>query len=97
MKRRTVIVALKAVDSDFEMVHLLKVALSFAVKVGKELEAADGDSTAVAKHDTPAKSPNTIKNSISLRDLEKNKNRENQLMPLLRRSRIKILFRKHCA
>ena len=44
-----IIIALKAQDSDTEIVCLLKVAQLFVVKFQKELEAFDVDPTTAAK------------------------------------------------
>lgn len=76
MKRHAVIVALKAEHHDWEIAHLLKVASSFVVKVCKELEAADVDSTTVDKHKTPGKGPNTTRTSKFIWKVQKiiNKN-----------------------
>lgn len=59
MNRYTVIAALKAVFSDLEFACFLNVARSF-VKVCKELEVTDGDTTAVAEHGSPAKNRQII-------------------------------------
>lgn len=46
MKMHSAIITLKA---DLQIARFLKIAQSFVIKVGKELEATDGNSTAVAK------------------------------------------------
>lgn len=61
MKRHTVIAILKGEHSDLEIDHF---AMSFIVKVCKELEAADGDSTTLAKHKKHDKRLNVIRNTI---------------------------------
>lgn len=54
------IVDFKANHSDLENARFL-VARSFVAKVRKELEVADGNSTASAKRKRPAKDPNSIR------------------------------------
>ena len=49
MKRRAVIVAIKAEHSDLETSRFLKVARSFVYKVRKELETEDGNVSPVSK------------------------------------------------
>lgn len=61
MKRSTVIVVLKAKHSELKIACILKDLLLSIVKVHKELETEDGDSTAITKCKTPINNPNTIK------------------------------------
>lgn len=62
----------------------MKVARSFVVKVRRDLEAADGLSTAVAKRKTTAKRRNTIRTPVyeTCRELSI-RTPESQLTPLL--------------
>lgn len=63
-------------DRDLEIVHFLKVALSFVVR---EMEATDGDSN--TKHKTPAKCPNTIRSPLFVHEVQRiiDKNHKNSL------------------
>lgn len=71
MKRHAVIVILKAEYSDLEISPFLYVAGSFVVIVSKELEAADGNFTAVTKGKTPTKCPDTIGTRRRVRKVDK--------------------------
>lgn len=71
MKRYALIASWKAELSDSESACLMKDARLFAVKVRKELEAADADSTPEAKYKKPAKGPITIRASEFVRNVRK--------------------------
>lgn len=73
MNRYTVIAALKAVFSDLEFACFLNVAQSF-VKVCKELEVTDGDTTAVAEHGSSAKNRQIILKKLNNKNPRKSIN-----------------------
>lgn len=82
MKSHSVIIALIAEHGDLVIANFLKIVLSLAVKVHKEMEITSGDSTEVAKHKTVVKRPNIIKHPHFVLKAQKtiDKNSENQLI-----------------
>lgn len=74
VKRHT---ALKAEHSDLKNCSLPENCTVFGAKVHKDLEDTDRNSTAVAKHNTPAKGRNTIRTHKFVKKRKYKKNTEN--------------------
>lgn len=71
MKRPAIMFVSKVEPIELEITRFLKVDQSSVVKVGKELEAADADSTVVAECKTHGKVPSTIRISMCVRKVQK--------------------------